>query len=74
MAGLSLEHTLTRCVKCNAPIADPDAVLDALRVGQEALDKASTLQFRGTAFGFPLSYSRLTENDSRSDTLTTLTL
>jgi len=35
---------LTRCTKCNAPVKDTDAVLDALRVGQEALDKAETVQ------------------------------
>ncbi|KAI0693920.1 SET domain-containing protein [Cerioporus squamosus] len=43
------DDALTRCVKCNAPVGDTDAVLDALRVGQEALDKASTLQFRDPA-------------------------
>ncbi len=43
------DDPLTRCVKCNAPIGDTDAVLDALRVGEEALDKATALQFRGTA-------------------------
>ncbi|EJF63742.1 SET domain-containing protein [Dichomitus squalens LYAD-421 SS1] len=34
----------THCVKCNAQVGDVGAVLDALRVGQEALDKASSLQ------------------------------
>ncbi|KAF8157108.1 hypothetical protein B0H34DRAFT_849014 [Crassisporium funariophilum] len=39
------ETSLTRCAKCKAPIRDTDAVLDAVRVGQEALDKAEALQF-----------------------------
>ncbi|TFK90316.1 SET domain-containing protein [Polyporus arcularius HHB13444] len=43
------DDPLTRCVKCNAPIGDTDAVLDALRVGEEALDKATALQFRDPA-------------------------
>ncbi|KAJ3512854.1 hypothetical protein NLJ89_g3280 [Agrocybe chaxingu] len=39
------ENSLTRCTKCKSPVKDTDAVLDAIRVGQEALDKAETLQF-----------------------------
>ncbi|KII84634.1 hypothetical protein PLICRDRAFT_117564 [Plicaturopsis crispa FD-325 SS-3] len=38
------ENDLVRCTKCQAVVADTDAVLDALRVGQEALDKATSLQ------------------------------
>jgi len=41
------ENNLTRCSKCKAPVKDTDAVLDAIRVGQEALDKAEALQFSG---------------------------
>jgi len=41
------ENSLTRCSKCKAPVKDTDAVLDAIRVGQEALDKAEALQFSG---------------------------
>lgn len=41
----SEEVPLTRCVKCKAAVASTDAVLDALRVGQEALQKATRLQF-----------------------------
>ena len=37
----------TRCVRCQTAISNTDAVLDALRVGQEALVKASSLQFKG---------------------------
>ncbi|KAF5327714.1 hypothetical protein D9619_004677 [Psilocybe cf. subviscida] len=39
------EDSLTQCARCKAPVKDTDAVLDALRVGQEALDKAEALQF-----------------------------
>ena len=37
----------THCVKCNAEVGDVGAVLDALRVGEEALNKASSLKFKG---------------------------
>ena len=43
-----IENSLTRCARCKAPVKDTDAVLDALRVGQEALDKAEALQFSST--------------------------
>ncbi|TFK41651.1 hypothetical protein BDQ12DRAFT_733136 [Crucibulum laeve] len=39
------EDPLTRCTKCKSPVKDTDTVLDALRVGQEALEKAERLQF-----------------------------
>ncbi|KAI1798145.1 SET domain-containing protein [Ganoderma leucocontextum] len=39
----------TRCVKCHTIVGDADAVLDALCVGQEALDKASSLQLTDPA-------------------------
>ncbi|TFY67160.1 hypothetical protein EVG20_g4044 [Dentipellis fragilis] len=38
------EDPLTRCIKCKAVVSSTDSVLDALRVGQEALDKATALQ------------------------------
>ncbi|KAI9453061.1 SET domain-containing protein [Russula earlei] len=41
----SEEDPLTRCVKCKSAVASTDAVLDALRIGQEALQKATRLQF-----------------------------
>lgn len=41
----SEEDPLTRCVKCKSAVASTDAVLDALRIGQEALQKATSLQF-----------------------------
>ncbi|KAH0834774.1 hypothetical protein J3R83DRAFT_10373 [Lanmaoa asiatica] len=34
----------SRCSTCRATIADPRAVIDAVRIGQEALDKATHLQ------------------------------
>ncbi|KAI0360613.1 SET domain-containing protein [Trametes cingulata] len=43
------EDNLSRCVKCKAVVTNVDAVLDAVRVGQEALDKATSLQFRDPA-------------------------
>ncbi|KAM5533874.1 hypothetical protein V8D89_012414 [Ganoderma adspersum] len=42
-------ENVTRCVKCNTIVGDMGAVLDAVRVGQEALDKASSLQFSDAA-------------------------
>ncbi|KAF5362827.1 hypothetical protein D9757_012175 [Collybiopsis confluens] len=38
------EDSLIRCIKCNALVKSVDAMLDALRVGQEGLDKATKLQ------------------------------
>jgi len=34
-------------MKCGAVVKDTDSVLDAVRIGQEALDKATRLQFSG---------------------------
>ncbi|KAF9525238.1 hypothetical protein CPB83DRAFT_870963 [Crepidotus variabilis] len=39
------ENSLVRCNKCQIAVKDTDAVLDAVRVGQEGLDKADALQF-----------------------------
>ncbi|KAF8886043.1 hypothetical protein CPB84DRAFT_1685242 [Gymnopilus junonius] len=39
------ENSLVRCNRCKAPVRDTDAVLDAVRVGEEALNKAEALQF-----------------------------
>ena len=44
----TLENSLMNCSKCQAPVRDTDAVLDAIRVGQEGLDKAEALQFSGS--------------------------
>ncbi|KAI0076540.1 SET domain-containing protein [Panus rudis PR-1116 ss-1] len=51
------ENNLTRCNKCKAAVASTDAVLDAVRVGQEGLDKATTLQFKD-----PVKAKQLTTN------------
>lgn len=39
------DDTLVRCNTCHSAIKDTDVVLDAVRVGQEGLDKAEALQF-----------------------------
>ncbi|KAI0305279.1 hypothetical protein B0F90DRAFT_1809064 [Multifurca ochricompacta] len=41
----SEEDPVTRCVKCKSAVASTDVVLDALRIGQDALQKATSLQF-----------------------------
>ncbi|KAJ2934356.1 hypothetical protein H1R20_g2714, partial [Candolleomyces eurysporus] len=38
------EDSFTRCSKCGSVVKDTDAVLDALRIGQEALEKAERVQ------------------------------
>lgn len=43
----SSETALSRCIKCNAALKNSDAVQDAVRIGQEALDKATALEFKG---------------------------
>lgn len=39
------ENSFTRCTSCKSVVSSTDAVLDAIRVGQEALDKAFSLQY-----------------------------
>ena len=36
--------TFTCCSKCKSAVKDTDAITDAVRIGQEALDKAEALQ------------------------------
>ncbi|EIW55654.1 SET domain-containing protein [Trametes versicolor FP-101664 SS1] len=43
------EDNLFRCAKCGAGITNVDAVLDAARIGQQALDKATSLQSKDPA-------------------------
>lgn len=43
------------CTKCKAFAKATDAVLDALRIGQEALDKATALQFKDSAKSIQLT-------------------
>ncbi|KAJ7624923.1 hypothetical protein FB45DRAFT_1061067 [Roridomyces roridus] len=38
------ENSFSRCAKCKAVLQKTDEVLDAQRIGQQALDKATTLQ------------------------------
>ncbi|KAI6003120.1 hypothetical protein EDD15DRAFT_2157422 [Pisolithus albus] len=38
------KNRISRCANCRAVISDPDAVMDAARVGQEALDKVASLK------------------------------
>ena len=49
-----VEDPLTRCVNCKTAVASTDEVLDALRIGQEALQKATHLQFSGNGTPFIL--------------------
>ncbi|KAI0341475.1 SET domain-containing protein [Trametopsis cervina] len=49
------DSDLVRCNECSAVVRATDAVLDALRVGQEALDKASALQFKDPAKSLQLT-------------------
>lgn len=42
------DSDVVRCIKCNAVLAGTDNVIDALRVGQEALDKANALRLEGS--------------------------
>ncbi|KAJ6476933.1 hypothetical protein C8R45DRAFT_833764 [Mycena sanguinolenta] len=39
------DNPLSRCTKCGAVLQKTDEVLDAVRIGQQALDKATRLQF-----------------------------
>lgn len=49
------ENRLSCCGNCEAVLPDPDAVMDAARIGQEAFDKATNLQSRGTYNGMYVS-------------------
>ncbi|THU98784.1 SET domain-containing protein [Dendrothele bispora CBS 962.96] len=40
------DHSLVRCVKCQAPVQSNDAIVDAVRVGCEGFEKAATLEFK----------------------------
>ncbi|KAJ7190687.1 hypothetical protein GGX14DRAFT_603642 [Mycena pura] len=43
------ENSLSRCAKCKAALQKTDEVLDAVRIGQQALDKATAHQFSDPA-------------------------
>lgn len=54
-----IEESLVRCNKCKTAVKDTDAVVDAVRVSREGLNKAEALQFSGMAWhphSFPNSY------------------
>ncbi|KAN0085790.1 hypothetical protein V8E55_006924 [Tylopilus felleus] len=38
------ENSISRCSACKAALSDPHTIIDAVRIGQEALDKATRLQ------------------------------
>lgn len=56
--GHNSADSVSRCTKCKAIAKATDAVLDALRIGQEALDKATALQFKGKLLSTPYSCTR----------------
>ncbi|KAG6852989.1 hypothetical protein C0991_007705 [Blastosporella zonata] len=53
------DSSLSQCTNCRAVIKDTDAVLDAVRVGQEALDKATALQFKNPSKALQLTTNLL---------------
>jgi hypothetical protein len=68
-----VEDPVTRCVNCKSAVASTDAVLDALRISQEALQKATSLQFSGKRLPVvPRPISLLIRSDrAKSQQLTT---
>ncbi|KAJ7848665.1 hypothetical protein B0H14DRAFT_3086138 [Mycena olivaceomarginata] len=48
-------NSLSQCTKCRAVLQKTDEVLDAVRIGQQALDKATLLQFSDPAKSKQLS-------------------
>jgi SET and MYND domain-containing protein len=52
---LIVENSLSQCTKCRAVLQKTDEVLDAVRIGQQALDKATLLQFSDPAKSKQLS-------------------
>ncbi|KAJ7129082.1 hypothetical protein C8R46DRAFT_925638 [Mycena filopes] len=53
------DNPLSRCVKCRAPLHKTDEVLDAVRVGCEALEKAGALQFTDPVYALRLTTNLL---------------
>ena len=43
------EHSLVRCKKCGSAVKDTEAVSDAIRIGDEAFNKAQALQLSSTS-------------------------
>ncbi|KIY68820.1 SET domain-containing protein [Cylindrobasidium torrendii FP15055 ss-10] len=49
------DNPLAMCTQCKSAVRDTDQVLDGVRVGQEALDKATALQFTDPAKSLQLT-------------------
>ncbi|KAE9407296.1 SET domain-containing protein [Gymnopus androsaceus JB14] len=49
------EHSLVRCAKCKSVVKSVEATLDAVRVGQQGLDKATRLQMTDPAKSIQLT-------------------
>ena len=69
----SIANHFARCSKCKSIVKDTDVVLDAVRIGQEALDKAEGLQNSSeisllTVYGHLFNYlGRSSKVDSADD-------
>lgn len=48
-AYVLIENSFARCTKCKAVVKDTETVLDAIRIGQEALEKATRVQLSGSS-------------------------
>ncbi|KAI0037210.1 SET domain-containing protein [Vararia minispora EC-137] len=53
------EDSPLRCIKCKAAVSTRGAIIDALRVGQEGLDKATALQISDTPKALQLTTNLL---------------
>ncbi|KAH6904885.1 hypothetical protein BKA70DRAFT_1294081 [Coprinopsis sp. MPI-PUGE-AT-0042] len=49
------QDTQAHCLRCGAPLRDPDPVLDVLRIGQEGLEKAERVQSSDPQKAFQLT-------------------
>ncbi|KAK7457072.1 hypothetical protein VKT23_010373 [Stygiomarasmius scandens] len=49
------DHSLVQCTKCRAPVQSTDAIVDAVRVGCEGLEKATSLEFKDPAKAIQLT-------------------
>lgn len=72
-----IDDWVFQCPKCKAAITDPHAVIDAVRIGKEALDKATHLQSSGMGPHLDISVVDLIHNiyhradDDKAKQLTT---
>jgi hypothetical protein len=51
-----VDNPLSRCHRCKAAVPSTDAILDAIRIGHDALDKATSLQFKGMEYQMEAHY------------------